>query len=35
MDMLKTRVVSDVRYVLGASLVIRKTTGAAVVKSKR
>jgi LacI family transcriptional regulator len=29
MDMLKTRVVSDVRYVLGTSLVIRKTTGRA------
>ena len=29
MDMLKTRVVRDVRYVLGTSLVIRKTTGAA------
>lgn len=27
MEMLKTRVVSDVRYVLGTSLVIRKTTG--------
>jgi LacI family transcriptional regulator len=29
MEMLKTRVVSDVRYVLGTSLVIRKTTGRA------
>jgi LacI family transcriptional regulator len=29
MDMLKTRVVRDARYVLGTSLVIRNTTGAA------
>jgi DNA-binding LacI/PurR family transcriptional regulator len=29
MDILKTRVVRDVRYVLGTSLVIRKTTGTA------
>jgi hypothetical protein len=28
MDMLKTRVVRDARYVLSTSLVIRKTTGA-------
>ena len=35
MDTLKTRVVRDVRSVLGTSLVVRKTTGAVAIKSRR
>ena len=35
MDMLKTRIVRDVRYVLGASLVVRRTTGMVANKSRR
>lgn len=35
MDTLKTRVVRDVRYVLGTSLVVRKTTAAVTIKSRR
>jgi LacI family transcriptional regulator len=35
MDMLKTRVVRDARYVLSTSLVIRNTTGAATARQRR
>ena len=35
MDMLKTRVVRDARYVLSTSLVIRNTTGVATTRQRR